>query len=265
LRAFAIANQKGGVGKTTTAVSIAGILSANGKRTLMMDLDPHGSLTVYFRLDPDSVQHSTYQLFEAEQKKIKLDMSRLICATRFENLYLLPASSAMVVLDKQIGSSGGMGLVIQHALADVAQEFDYVIMDCAPQLGILMVNALAACDTLIIPVQTEFLAIKGLERMLRTIQMIAKAKHMQLPYSILPTMYDARTRASQGSLKSLRHTYTQCLWHSQIPIDTQFRDASKKGIPMPLFAPNHHGTLAYREYVADLLSGEWAKSSLNSA
>lgn len=264
MRAFAVANQKGGVGKTTTAVSIAGILSAMGKKTLMLDLDPHGSLTVYFRLDPDSVQHSVYQLFEAEQKNIKTSLRRLICATRFANLFLLPASSAMVVLDKQIGASGGMGLVIQHALAEIGQEYDYVIMDCAPQLGILMVNALAACEILIIPVQTEFLALKGLERMIRTLQMIAKAKNMQVPYSILPTLYDARTRAGQASLENLRQNYAGHLWRSQIPIDTQFRDASKQGVPMPLFAPNRRGTLAYKDYVSDLLSGEWARI-VNSA
>jgi len=264
MKVWAVANQKGGVGKTTTSVSMAGVLSGMGKRTLMMDLDPHGSLSVYFRLDPDAVQKSSYQLFEAQLKNKSFNIRHLIGTTRFPNLSLLPASSAMVVLDKQIGSQGGMGLVIQKALAEIADEFDFVILDCAPQLGILMVNALAACERLIIPVQTEFLALKGLERMLRTLSMIAKAKQVNVPYEILPTMYDSRTRASQVTLKSLLESYPQWTWRSYIPVDTQIRDASKQGMPLTISAPTRKGAIAYKDFVLDLLlrDGEQNAASL---
>jgi len=262
---WAVANQKGGVGKTTTSVSVAGVLSDMGKRTLMVDLDPHGSLSVYFRLDPDAVTKSAYQLFEAQLNNLSYNVRQLISATRFKNLSLLPASTAMVVLDKQIGSQGGMGLVIQHALTELADDFDYVILDCAPQLGILMVNALAACQRLIIPVQTEFLALKGLERMLRTLSMIAKAKHVNVPYEILPTMYDGRTRASQISLQTLLENYPQWTWRSQIPVDTQIRDASKLGEPLTLSAPTRRAAMAYKDFVVDLLMREGGQINKNIA
>ena len=260
MKIWAIANQKGGVGKTTTAVSIAGVLSEMGERTLMIDLDPHGSLSVYFRLDPDAVQKSTYQLFEAQLENRPCDIRQLIGATRFTNINLLPASSAMV-LDKQIGSQGGMGLVLQKALASVANEYDFAILDCAPQLGILMVNALAACEQLVIPVQTEFLALKGLERMLRTLSMIAKAKQVSVPYTILPTMYDSRTRASQVTLQSMLEHYPQWTWHSYIPIDTQIRDASKQGLPLTISAPGRKASIAYKEFVSDLLASDHGHSA----
>jgi len=265
MKVWAIANQKGGVGKTTTSVSMAGVLSEMGKRTLMLDLDPHGSLSVYFRLDPDAVQKSSYQLFEAQLKQGNYNIRELISATRFRNLSLLPASTAMVVLDKQIGSQGGMGLVIQKALMDVANEYDFVILDCAPQLGILMVNALAACERLIIPVQTEFLALKGLERMLRTLGMIAKAKNVTVPYEILPTMYDARTRASQATLQSLLDAYPQWTWRSQIPVDTQIRDASKQGLPLTISAPSRKAAMAYKDFVIDLLMRDGDHGAANIA
>jgi chromosome partitioning protein len=131
--------------------------------------------------------------------------------------------------------------------------FEYVIIDCPPSLGILLVNALAACDHLVIPVQTEFLAIKGLERMLHTLHMIRRSTRRELPYTIVPTMFDRRTKASHESLEQLRTRHPEQLWPSYIPIDTQFRDASRAGIPLPMRSMSERGVLAYAELVDSLL------------
>jgi chromosome partitioning protein len=146
-----------------------------------------------------------------------------------------------------------MGLVISRALKMLANDYDFALIDCPPLLGVLMVNALAACEHLVIPVQTEFLAVKGLDRMLRTLHMIGRARHPVPEYTILPTMFDRRTRASLSTLRLLRERHAASLWRAVIPVDTQFREASRMGIPLPIKSPNDRGVLAYEELLNDLL------------
>ncbi|WJW74554.1 ParA family protein [Thiohalobacter sp. IOR34] len=251
---WAVANQKGGVGKTTTAVSLGGALLSEGQRVLLIDLDPHGSLTTYFGLDPDAIEHSVYTLFKDQaEKRPERRYDAILRATDFEGLWLLPASTAQATLDRQLGAEPGMGLVIQRTLADLAGRFDYVFMDCPPMLGVLMVNALAACQQLLIPVQTEFLALKGLERMLHTLQMISRSRGGELPYLILPTLFDRRTRASTDALRALQERYPARLWDGLIPVDTQFREASRVGRPLTLWQPAARGARAYRALLDTLL------------
>lgn len=249
MKVWAIGNQKGGVGKTTTAVTLAAIMAVRGQRTLLVDLDPHGSLSAYFGLDPDGVKDSVYRLFTDRT----LNPAQVVTETRFNRLALLPASTAMATLDRQLGAQSGQGLVLRTALRQLKDAFDFVVIDCPPTLGILLVNALAACDHLIIPVQTEFLAIKGLERMLHTLGMIQRSTRRDLPYTILPTMFDRRTRASQDSLEQLRAKYVLRLASTVIPVDTHFRDASRQGVPLPMRSMSERGVLAYAALVDQLL------------
>ncbi|PVV09750.1 MAG: cobalamin biosynthesis protein CobQ [gamma proteobacterium symbiont of Ctena orbiculata] len=253
MKVWTVANQKGGVGKTTTTVSLGGLLSQWGLRTLLVDIDPHGSLTSYFRYDPDALDESVYSLFKAVAQQKQVDPLSLIYPTGTEGLDLMPAEMALATLDRQAGKMDGMGLVIKQALARLQNQYDHVILDCPPILGVLMINALAACEQLIIPVQTEFLALKGLERMLHTLEMVTKSRHIPLPYLVVPTMFDRRTRASIDSLRVMRESYPGCVWHSLIPVDTLFREASKAGIPPALFAPQSRGVTAYEKLLQNLL------------
>ncbi len=251
MRVWAVANQKGGVGKTTTAVTLAGLLAQKGYRTLLVDTDPHGSLTTYFRYSPESLETSVYSLFE----KNEVDPGLIIKPTRFERLHILPASMALATLDRQLGAKSGMGLVLKKGLDQLQDQYDYAVIDCPPMLGVLMINALAACDHLLMPVQTEFLALKGLERMLNTLTMITRSRKVKLPYTIVPTLFDRRTRASTDALRVLKDTYGgDELWRRWIPIDTQFREASKVGAPLPMIAPDARGTQAYQSLLNDLLA-----------
>jgi len=250
---WAVANQKGGVGKTTTVVSLAGLLAVAGHRVLMIDLDPHGSLTSYFRFDPDSIEKSAYNLFQAPNK-VPVDLpASLILETGHPNLSLLPASTALATLERHAQAQGGMGLVISKTLAILWDNYDYVLIDSPPVLGVLMINALAACQQLVIPVQTEFLAIKGLERMVRTLTMINRARKRPVPFLIVPTLFDRRTQASNKSLRSLKDTYEELVWHSVIPVDTKLRDASTAGIAPSALDPNARGIKAYASLMDSLL------------
>jgi len=253
MKVWSIANQKGGVGKTTTAVSLAGLLSEKGFRCLLVDADPHGSLTVYLGNDPDTLRGGLYQIFHNEGDYSREAVKEQVVSSQFDNIDVLPASTSMAALDRQMGTKPGMGLVFGKAIQCLSDDYDFVLIDCPPQLGILMVNALAVCDQLLVPVQTEFLALKGLERMVHTLQMIMQSRNTVLNYTVIPTLYDKRTRASRGALEVLQEQYQDNLWPSVIPVDTQFREASRQGIPLSLLTRNTRGVEAYSKLLAFLL------------
>jgi len=249
MKIWAIANQKGGVGKTTTTVSLAGWLVQSGKSVLVADLDPHASLTGYFGFDPEALELSIYDLFAGEERP---DVDKITLATAVENLTLLPATPAMATLDRQLGTQQGQGLVLASALEGLAECFDYVLLDCPPTLGVLMINALAACEMVIVPTQTEYLALNGLERMQRTLAMVNKARPQRLRHLIVPTIFDRRTRASIQVLRKLREQHGEELWGQVIPVDTQFREASKAGLPLPQMDASSRGAQAFKQLLEDI-------------
>jgi len=242
---WAVANQKGGVGKTTTAITLGGMLAGQGHKTLLIDLDPQGSLTCYFGYSPEDAGRGVYVLFEKPDQEDVL--AEQVCATNFLNLHILTASTALATLDRRLSGRSGKGLILQRAFRRLQDAFDYVIIDCAPVIGVLMVNALAACDHLIVPVQTELLAVKGLERMCRSIAMINKARNLQLQHTIVPTMFDTRTRVSHTVLEMLRAKFSEHVCQAVIPVDTQFRDACFAGAPLSYINPGARGVVAYHE------------------
>lgn len=254
MKIWSVSNQKGGVGKTTTVVTLGGLLSSWGFRTLLVDLDPHGSLTSYFGMNPDEIEFGVYNLFkDASEKKKSVDPQIYITRTEFDGLSVLPASTAIATLDRQVAQMGGMGLVVASALAKLKDRYDYVIIDSPPMLGVLMINALAACDQLIIPVLAEFLALKGLDRMVHTIHMVFHSRKTPPRYLIVPTMFDKRTRAARESLLALRQKYPANTWNAVIPVDTRVRDASEKNVPLSLFDKSAKATEAYSELLELLL------------
>jgi chromosome partitioning protein len=253
MKVWAVANQKGGVGKTTTTVSLGGLLAGWGFRTLMIDIDPHGSLTSYFRYDPDALETSSYSLFQAVAEGREPDPSTLVYDTGMQGLSFIPASIALATLDRQSGRLEGLGLVLARAVRKLEGQFDHVLIDCPPVLGVLLINALAASQRLLIPVQTDFLAIKGLERMLHTLRMVSKSRPRPLEFTVVPTFFDRRTRASQESLSVLQRNHGEHLWDGVIPIDTRLREASRAGVPPAVFEPRARSVEAYTRLLEYLL------------
>ncbi|KAF7774083.1 chromosome partitioning protein [Pseudoalteromonas citrea] len=252
MKIWTVANQKGGVGKTTTAVSLGGILALQGKRVLLIDTDPHASLTYYFGIDSEELEVSVYDIFARGAAMQSEEILQALCPSTIDNLDILPATMAIATLDRSMGNRTGMGLVLKKTLAKISEHYDYAILDCPPVLGVLMVNALAASERILIPVQTEFLALKGLDRMMRTMELMQSSQSKDYQYTIVPTMYDKRTKASLEAYKSLLANYKEYVWPGVIPVDTKFRDASlAQKVPVE-FCPKSRGVFAYQALLEHL-------------
>ena len=247
---WTVANQKGGVGKTTTTISLGGLLAERGHRVLLVDTDPHASLSYYFGIESEDLELSVYDLFIQVSSKEQILQS--LCPTQYKNIDILPATMGLATLDRSLGAKGGMGLVLKKAMQKISNEYDYVLIDCPPILGVLMVNALAASDRIIVPVQTEFLALKGLDRMMKTLEIMQLEQEKPFASTIVPTMFDKRTKASLLTYKKLKEIYQDTVWQGVIPIDTNFRNASASQKVPSDFASSSRGVYAYK-VLLDLL------------
>jgi chromosome partitioning protein len=252
---WTVANHKGGVGKTTTTVTMGGLLAQAGKQVILVDTDPQASLSYYFGVDSEQLSSSLYDIFINGKTLSKENVLDCLCPTKLDSLFILPATMALATLDRKMGTQNGMGLILKKALDLVSDEFDFAIIDCPPVLGVLMINALAACDRVIIPVQTEFLALKGLERIMHSMEIMQKSLNKIFAFNIVPTMYDRRVNAATESYKNLKATYGDGVWPGVIPVDTRFRDASQAQTPPSVFCAKSRGVFAYAKllkYILDL-------------
>jgi len=214
---WAIANQKGGVGKTTTTLALGAELALRGARVLLIDMDPHGSLSRAFGLPADPQPRGVLELFEHEEATLL----PLVRASELPRLSFVAAQSALATLERRNATQPGIGRALAAALARDGDAFDHVLLDCSPTLGLLMVNALAAADHLVIPTQTEPLAVHGLQGMWRTARMIERSRGRALKVSILPTLFDRRTRLATETLAMIQDQYGDQAWSEAIPTDTR--------------------------------------------
>jgi chromosome partitioning protein len=251
LEVWTVANQKGGVGKTTTTIALAGLLAESGKKVLLVDTDPHASLSYYLGIESEDLELSVYDLFT--QIPTTEQILQSLCPTQYNNLDILPATMGLATLDRSLGAKAGMGLVLKKAMMKISQDYDYVLIDCPPVLGVLMVNALAAADKIIVPVQTEFLALKGLDRMIKTMDLMQSEQQKIFKYTIVPTMYDKRTKASILAYKQLQDTYKEQVSPGIIPIDTNFRNASLEQKVPSHYSASSRGVIAYKNLLNYLI------------
>ena len=252
MQTWAIANQKGGVGKTTTSLCLARGLAEMGNRVLVIDLDPHASLTRAFGVPADPVPAGTHDVFSDSSA----ELTTLSRRTEIDGLLLIAAQPALATLERRGATQPGLGLSLGRALHAVRDDYDFALLDCPPTLGLLMVNALAAADRLIVPTQTDPLAMHGLTDMLRTADMVERSRRRPLPRHVLPTLYDRRTRAGVNILRQLHERYEGQVWPKAVPMDTRLRDAMALTTSVP---PTGRGADAYLSALNWLLNATLAQ------
>ncbi|SEK49392.1 chromosome partitioning protein [Pseudoxanthomonas sp. GM95] len=247
MQIWAIANQKGGVGKTTSTLCLARGLAESGQRVLLIDLDPHASMTRAFNVPRHPVPSGTHELFSVGAP----GLDTLARTTPIERLRLLAAQPGLATLERRSATQPGLGMALQRALAGVTQLYDYTLLDCPPTLGLLMVNALAAADCLVVPTQTDPLALHGLADMLRTAEMVETSRRRPLARFVLPTLFDKRTTLGAQSLELLHGLYAGRVWPDAVPMDARLRDARAIAANSPLSGA---GADAYQQALDWLLA-----------
>lgn len=261
-KVLGIANQKGGVGKTTTALSLAAAFAEVGKKVLVIDLDPHCCASVQLRYYPGAVDGTIYDLFSPEMEDSQDEdkyahlWPRIIKTPEELGFDFCAAAVQLADLDGDLKNRPGKGNILGDALAPIKPEYDFIILDCPPHLGILLVNAMVASDLLIVPIQTDFLAVHGLKLLVDTVKILNKALPEPLDFRALPTMYDKRAKACAKVLELLHNKMGDRVLKTVIGMDTKFRDASASGTVISKLAPTSRGAKAY-EALAEEICALW--------
>lgn len=253
---YAVANQKGGVGKTTSVINIAAILGSRGFRTLVVDIDPQANATSGLGYDKNEINASTYDLLLQE-----VPLNQIILNHADYRLDMLPSNPTLAGAEVELVSVIGREYRLEQSLAPVKGRYDYVFIDCPPSLGLLTVNALAAATHgVLIPVQCEYLALEGLTQLLQTIELIKKYINAHLSIrGLIMTMYDSRTNLSRQVVEEVRQYFPDRVFRTIIPRNIRLSEAPSYGQPINIYAPNSAGAVAYQLLTVELLKGDQKK------
>ena len=237
---YAIANQKGGVGKTTTAVNVAACIAEAGFATLLIDIDPQANATLGLGASKD-LEPNVYDVLVGRAALVATERD-----TAIERLKLVPAHPDLAGANVELPREAGSETRLREALADVRQRFDYVLLDCPPSLGPLTVNALVAADRVIVPVQTEYFALEGLAGLLDTLSLVQRELNPRLTVAgMLLTMHDARTKLAQDVEREVREHFPELVFDTVIPRNVRLGEAPSFGIPVIHHDPHCAGSEAY--------------------
>jgi len=254
-RVVAIANQKGGVGKTTTTLTLGAALARLGKRVLVMDLDPHANASVHLSQFPEMLEATAYDLFQAEKPQAEL-WGRILKPGMAAGFDFVPGHIRLSELEVDLKDRQGKGLILSQALDELKDRYDYVLVDCPPHVGILLVNAMVASDVVLIPIQTDFLALYGIRLLFDTIRLVNRVLPRPVRYLALPTMYDQRTAACRRILRLMRDKLGDKVLETVIHFDTKFRESSAGGKVIYEVDPRARGAVEYLQLAKEIMSHE---------
>jgi chromosome partitioning protein len=252
-RIYTLVNQKGGVGKTTTAINMGAYLAYFGQRVLIVDLDPQANATSCLGVDKHTVKGSTYDIILNTTP-----VNSLVLYNERLKLSLLPSSPALAGAEVELVAQLGRESRLKQAIAPLPDRYDYVLIDCPPSLGLLTVNGLvAARDGVIIPVQCEYLALEGLGQLTQTLQLVRSALFPELKVrGVVLTMFDGRTRLSSDVVTEVNRHFPEQTFKSVVPRSVRLAEAPSYGLPITVYAPGSSGAEAYESLAREVLAGD---------
>lgn len=247
---YSVSNQKGGVGKSTTCVSLGAALAEKGREVLAVDLDPVAGLTTMLGFDPDSFEKTIYEaLLEPHNPVVR----ETIKETKVDDLYLVPSNLDLSGAEGELFGEIGWDRSLKEALSHLKNQFDFVLIDCPPSLGVLTVNALMASDRVIIPTQTEYLSLRSLKQLNRIISKVKKKGNPDLKEKVLRTLYQTRTIHAREASKELERVFEGKIYKAIIKKTIKFADSTLAGEPILVFAEDSDVAAAYRELADEVI------------
>lgn len=249
-KTIAIANQKGGVGKTTTSVNLSACLAYLGKKVLLVDIDPQGNASSGVGVEKAEVEQCVYNVLVDDE-----EAKSVVLPTDVENLYVLPSTIQLAGAEIELVPTISREVRLKRALEPLTGEYDYIIIDCPPSLGLLTLNALTAADSIIIPVQCEYYALEGLSQLLNTVRLVQKHLNQSLKIDgVLLTMLDARTNLGIQVIDEVKKYFQDRVYHSIIPRNIRLSEAPSHGKPIIIYDPKSRGAEVYLDFAKEVIA-----------
>ncbi len=251
-RTIAVANQKGGVGKTTTAINLSACLAEKNKKVLTIDIDPQGNTTSGLGVDKNSVENTVYELFLDE-----CDLKDCIQNSVMENLTVIPSNINLSGAEIELISMEDKEYLLKNKLDQIKEDYDFIIIDCPPSLNLLTVNAMVAADTVLVPIQCEYYALEGLSQLMHTIDLIKERLNPKLEIEgVVFTMYDARTNLSSQVVENVKENLNKKIYKTIIPRNVRLAEAPSYGMPINMYDSRSAGAEAYRFLAEEVIERE---------
>ncbi|NLK26852.1 MAG: ParA family protein [Clostridiales bacterium] len=251
-RIIAIANQKGGVGKTTTAINLSACLAEKGRRVLVVDVDPQGNTSSGLGIDKMNLKNSIYQLMIGE---CSIDECRIV--DQFENLDVIPSNVNLAGAEIELIGIDDREYILKKHLDQERDKYDFILIDCPPSLSTLTVNAMTAADTVLVPIQCEFYALEGLTQLIHTINLVKQRLNPTLDIEgVVFTMFDARTNLSLQVVENVKENLKQNIYKTIIPRNVRLAEAPSHGVPINIYDPKSSGAEGYRELADEVIEKE---------